>query len=368
MHTCIIHIGMHKTGSTSIQHSLQGFADQHITYADLGDSPNHSYAIYDLFTQGAERGFFDVQPDVSTIDAYEKLLLQAIADTGTRDLLISGEQISSMPPAALTRLRDFLAPHFQNIRVVSYVRPPASYLASAFQQRLKKRSPNFEPMRLYRSFKDTFQKFDDIFGRTNVELWKFDSTTLHNRCAVSDFCQRLGLEFPAERIRTENESMSRQFVGLLYVYRKFAPELAASLQIAEVEGLNRKLSGIWSDKFALSHELTQAIHQQHAADIAWMEQRLGQSLEETLRKEPKHAISREEDLIQTPSETIEGLYSALGKPHPQTTCQIHPVDVAELFHELRTKPPGLQPSSWWASYRARLNSTTQRLRRLGRTS
>ena len=363
MHTCIIHIGMHKTGSTSIQHSLQGFADQHFTYAELGDNPNHSCAIYDLFTREGERGFFDVEPAVQVAERYEAQLQQAIARNEQRNLIISGEQISSMHPGALVRLRDFLKPRFETTRIVGYVRPPASYLASAFQQRLKKRNPKFEPLRLYRSYRDTFHKFDEIFGAGNVELWKFDPSTLHNRCAVSDFCRRLGIEIPPERVRTENESLSRQFVGLLYIYRQYAPALAASLQIEEVEELNRRLSAVWSDKFALSPELTQAIHRQYAEDIAWMEDRLGQPLGEQPKSVP-HTVDSEADLLRTPTQTLEELCALVGQRPPEAPEQPGPETIARLFHRLRDTEAEQQvqpvPSH---SPLARLKNAAQRLLR-----
>lgn len=363
MPTCTIHIGIHKTGSTSIQHSLDGYEDAYFSYANLGESPNHSYAIYDLFTREGERGFFDTAPHVQVVEKYEKQLQQAITHNEQRCLIISGEQISSMSSSALARMRDFLKPHFETIHIVGYVRPPASYLASAFQQRLKKRNPTFEPLRLYRSYRETFHKFDEVFGKENVELWKFDPGTLHNRCAVSDFCRRLGIEIPPERIRTENESLSRQFVGLLYIYRKHAPELAASLQIEEVEELNRRLSAVWSDKFALSQELTQAIHQQFSSDIAWMEDRLGQLLQEQPKATP-YAVDNEADLLRTSTQTLEELCSLIGHRLAQPPEQHEPEAVARLFHQLRItdaerqmqSPPSL-------SHLTRLKSAIQRILR-----
>ncbi|MGL4316273.1 MAG: hypothetical protein ACRCTL_06630 [Pseudomonas sp.] len=338
MSTCVLHIGMHKTGSTSIQASLQHFQDQHFVYADLGRAPNHSHAIYDAFTLDGERGFFDVKPEQVQVDRYTELLLQAIAANGERNLLISGEKISVMHPAALQRLQNFLSPHFQQIKVVGYVRPPASYIASAFQQRLKNRNPSFAPLRLYRSYVETFQRFDDIFGRDNVELWKFDGATLYKSCAVSDFCRRTAIELPDSRITNKNESMSRQFVGLLYVYRKFAPDLAATLQLDEVERLNNSLATVWSDKFYLSPRLTQAIHVHHAADIAWMESRLNDSLQEAGRSSDSQSIDDEADLLNTPAQTVQQLRALVGRKISRQYTNT-PEHIAQLFHALRTSAP-----------------------------
>lgn len=336
MPSCTLHIGMHKTGSTSIQYSLQHFKDQRFTYAELGSDPNHSHAIYDAFTEDAERGFFDLKPTQAQVDRYKELLLKAIACNGDRNLIISGEKISAMHPAALLRLHDFLGEHFSRVRIIGYVRSPAAYIASAFQQRLKNRSPTFEPLRLYRSYGETFKKFDDIFGEENVALFKFDPVTLRDHCAVSDFCYRLGINFPADRIRNENESMTRQFVGLLYVYRKFAPEQASTLQLNEVERLNKALNGAWSTKFALSTTLVQSIRAHHLTDITWMEQRFGESLEETGKKDGPLVINSEAELIQTAPETVKHLRALVGRQLSRQYSSNTPEHIAQLFHGLRS--------------------------------
>ncbi len=356
MPTCTLHIGMHKTGSTSIQNSLQHFQDQRYSYAVLGNNPNHSHAIYDAFTEDAERGFFDLKPTPAQIDRYRAQLLQAIVSNGERNLIISGEKISSMHASALLRLRDFLSEHFSRIRVVGYVRSPASYIASAFQQRLKNRSPTFEPMRLYRDYGETFQKFDHIFGAKQVDLWKFDGAKLRNRCAVSDFCYRLGIELPAGRIKNENESMSRQFVGLLYVYRKFAPEQAATLQLSEVERLNKALSTTWNAKFVLSPALAQSIRDHHAADIAWMEQRLGESLEEVGKAAGHPVIDSEADLIQTAPETIQQLRALVGSQLSRQYRSDNPEHIAQLFHGLRTSVFAPAKATPWGRCKAHLQN------------
>ena len=49
MPKCILHIGMHKTGTTSIQLSLAELADENFYYARILGSPGHSLAICSIF-------------------------------------------------------------------------------------------------------------------------------------------------------------------------------------------------------------------------------------------------------------------------------------------------------------------------------
>ena len=53
---CLLHVGMHKTGTTSIQQSLAGFADEQFVYGDVDRHPNHTRAVFSLLqTQGQDR-------------------------------------------------------------------------------------------------------------------------------------------------------------------------------------------------------------------------------------------------------------------------------------------------------------------------
>jgi hypothetical protein len=46
----ILHIGMQRTGSSSIQKTLAGFYDGRTRYARLGFLPNHSLAMMHIFS------------------------------------------------------------------------------------------------------------------------------------------------------------------------------------------------------------------------------------------------------------------------------------------------------------------------------
>ena len=108
-----------------------------------------------------------------------------------------------------------------HLNIVAYVRSPAAYLTSVFQQKVKGGSlKNFKLEDRYRNYENSFSKFDVVFGRDNVQLWKFDPRTFPDGCVVRDFCLRLGIDLPVERIVRANESPSRQIVSMLYMYRK----------------------------------------------------------------------------------------------------------------------------------------------------
>ena len=118
--------------------------------------------------------------------------------------------------------------------------------------------------------------FDDVFGRANVHLWKFDPKSFVGKCVVQDFCSRLGIAFPKDRIVRVNESLSREAVALLFAYRKYGRALGSTaMNGPENQRLVAQLRKIGGSKFRLSAEAVRPILDRNREDIEWMEKRLG---------------------------------------------------------------------------------------------
>lgn len=344
MTRCIIHIGMHKTGSTSIQHSLDGFRNDRFAYAKL-DVPNQSLAMYSLFAQSPERHHIHVAHgrDAATVADYaarmRAALEKSIVDADRRTLLISGEDISALSEEGLVRMRDYFRPRFDETIIVGYIRPPAGYMASGFQQRAKAGAvANLRFDREYRSYRDRFAKFDEIFGRSNVLLRKFDPAAFPGGCVVRDFCSPLGIDFPERRIIRLNESLPRQVISLLYTYRKFGPKFGFNVVRApEGERLGALLVDLGNDKFRFSPDAINPVLRNNRADIQWMEDRLGQSLEENIGGHQPGDIYEEADLLTPDAVAVGKLLGLLGRAAPAGVKGETPEEVALLVHAFRKK-------------------------------
>ena len=347
MSSCIIHMGMHKTGSTSIQQSLHGYSDDRVLYAALGDAGNHSLAMFSLFASDPERHHLHKASGrtPAAVRAYiagvHADLHRSIVAANGRTLLISGEDIGVLQPGGLERMRELFLGHFDQITIVGYVRPPGTFMASSFQQRVR-RGVRLSLEKSYRNYQKSFEKFDDVFGRENVHLWKFDPKSFPKGCAVRDFCSRLGIALPPERIVRLNESLSRQAVLALYAYHHMGPRDAAAMKSWESQQIGALLSGPGSTKFRFSPEAIRPVLEANRADIEWMEARLGQSLTEELRQEPGD-VAGEDDLLKPDPQLVGQIGSLLekaGVPVPGATAD-SPQKVAMLVHALRgtLKPP-----------------------------
>jgi hypothetical protein len=329
---CIIHIGMHKTGTTSIQRSFNGFEDAQFVYADVGGQANHSLAFYSLFSetpgnhhihQSTGRSPGAVRHYINKIQAD---LDKSIVRAGDRTLIVSGEDIGALSRQALETMKTYFAARFEQISIVGYVRPPAGWLTSSFQERVKVgRLTQLHAGTLYRNYTASLSKFDDIFGRDNVQLWKFDPKAFPEGCVVQDFCSRLRIEFSKSRIRRVNESLSREAVSLIYAYQKFGPtDEQRKMRGPQAMEFGKLIGG---GKFRFSPELVQPILEANAIDIDWVETRLGQSVQDELGPHLPGDVRSEEDLLQFDRASIEKLAHIVGRDASSVST---PPEVASL--------------------------------------
>jgi hypothetical protein len=343
MSRCIIHIGMHKTGSSSIQKSLDGFENDQFLYAALGNEANHSLPIYSAFAGNPERHHLhrasgrEGDAVRSYIRDVQSDLDRSIAAAHGRTLLISGEDIGVLSQQDLEKLRNYFRDKFEDLTIVGYVRPPAAFMASHFQQRVKSGSINsFNPKAMYRKYQASFGKFDQVFGRDKVQLWKFDSRTFPGGCVVQDFITRLGIAFPKKRIVRLNESLPRQAVAMLYTYAKLGEHYGART-LTGGGGMQLGLLVGGSGKFRFAPDVIGPVLDANRSDIEWMEARLGQSLREDLGELRPGDVREESDLVRPNPQMAARLRNLLGDAAPKEVKGDTPQEIALLVHALRAK-------------------------------
>jgi len=299
--TLYIHIGMHKTGSSSIQKSFDDFESDTITYIKLA-RPNHSATYSTVFMQKPER-FIGHKRKKRSVDDVMLLrarqvqrLEQSIAQGDGRDMITSAESISLLERDEVASMRDFFARYFTEIKVLAYVRPPASYMASALQQRI------FGGLRvefdsLYPGYRRLFEKFDEVFGRDNVVLCKFDRQQLKDSNVVCDFADRVGVTLEPERIVEANVGLKLESAAILHAHRRFGKhKLQSKKERADNARVAATIGAIGTTKLQLHKRFVLSVLEKNKDDIAWIEDRLGQSLSEDYSSD-KQAIASVDRLM-----------------------------------------------------------------------
>lgn len=382
MKVCWIHIGMHKTGSTSIQESLaKAGRGEGWSYVKLDSLPNLNRALFAMF---------DSNPNRHPVFVKQGLSPEAIAERRDRlrgklrrlvqkfkggNLILSTEMASLMDQAGVQEMRDFLAPWFDEIRVIGYVRPPQAFKNSLFQEQVKHGKGTLANMTLPK-YRMRFEKYDKVFGRENVILREFKPSAFPNKCIVSDFCGVVGIAPPAEVTRV-NESLSREACGLLYAYRKLGPGYGTGEEVVrENNQLIAPLLQMEGTKFRFSRQII-GKSPAELEDQAWMEERLGVSLEER-DDEDGSEVNGEEDLLRIRRECcveyVEKFERMYGLKVPSSVIPsgdvVDPEKAADLLeccrglirgmNEKRSKQRGRKTGGWMRSIKSAIRFIKRR--------
>lgn len=322
----IIHIGMHKTGSSSIQHTFAQLPSPEIEYIDWGISGNHS-ALYVLLFEDLENlsdyhGFKARGPEYArTLPALRKdwyaRVSQQVARAGDKTVIFSAEDISSPAfESALPRLHDFFSGWSESVSAIGYARSPGGFMASAFQQILKDSGiVDLNSRWALPDYRARFDRIDRIFGPNKVSLKDFSMDCLKGGDVVQDFAHEIGLSPLAEdQIIRTNESLSLEAVALLYVQRKLGRGFVAGFDGAHAANTTfiAKLATIGRRKFAFSAQMLAPILERERDDIAWMEERLGHPFSEFGAANPD-AIDSLDDLTDIALEQFDAVQDLLGE-------------------------------------------------------
>lgn len=335
---CILHFGMHKTGSTSIQKSLFHLnEDVPWVYLHAG-KPNASVAVQTMFCNRLGRNSRHTKEGLNDAEIkrrkqkYFKRMETRIASTD-KDVLLSGEGISVLSEIELRRLLDWMGQFVDEVVAVGYVRSPKAYMESAFQQIVKGGRSNFNLAAVYPEYRERFEKFEAMLGKDKVHYWLFDPKTFPSGCVVRDFAARLGVNLAAEHVQRVNESISKEALALLYSYRKYGRDGygIGGAAIMENTRLIRKLAEIKGHKLRFSPDLVRPVLEANRADIDWMETRLGRSFEEDMGH-AEFEVAGEADLLGYSEEALAALRQWTGAPAETAN---DPEEVARLVGQLR---------------------------------
>jgi len=267
----ILHIGLSKTGTSSIQRVLgarrEALRAMGVCYPLSPGWANHGLLPASMVPV-TQLGHFnpsvwDGMAPAARLARFRQDFAAELAQmpAGTRILLISAEQISGLlnTPALIGQLRDLLAPHVGRMRVLVYLRRQDAHFASGYTQAL--RVANIGPPMLPQGGPEVLRHYDyallldnwaQVFGDAAVEPRIFERESLVRGDVVDDFLAAAGipLDVPADDPdRQSNLSLSPGGIDLVRAVgeamRATPPGLSAASPVWRrfVQAANEALPG-----------------------------------------------------------------------------------------------------------------------------
>lgn len=342
----IVHFGVPKTGSSSIQEALFGhLKDDRFCYLNLGRA-NLNEAMFLGFAEDPLRYQLIRRKEPSPEQLAQErqrvhaLLAAELARCGERTAILSSEAIYGLRGPEVEALVQLLRQHSSDVRAVGYLRRPAEFIASSFQQLLKLHDiASIDIDRCFPRYQRQIDKFDEVFGSDKVTCWLFDRQAFPEGCVVRDFCGRLGIHPEGARPTRRNDSLSLPAVGLLYTYRKFGPGYGAGVAaIRENRLLVARLQTLAGPRFEFHGALLRPAFLKERDSLVWMESRLGVALRKSWRDHGAEAVRSEAELLKVPAPAWDWLHAQLGHDaRLSSTPPEDPRQVAAAVHALRTR-------------------------------
>lgn len=307
MRTLYLHIGMPKAGSTSIQSALHDarnvLEDEGISYLRYGQ--NHGGVFRFLVGQSRK----DNRAPLSTIALQDLGLATAdrtavltrvaeIARASRSTAVISAEVLFGFTPAEIASVKAILAPHFDRIRIVVYLREPIFWASSRAQQAVKTgRSSEADLIEdldcrgraaLIVPGYGHLRHYVEAFGRDGVLCRAFDRSCFVDGDLLSDFLTTIGRPDLSGKVRSRisNPSLSHEAVRLLDAFRSRSAE-AEGLDPKIVARLCRHLTAIPGQAYALPPSVLRKVDELSRDDIDWLRREFGLDLLRARRTIPE---------------------------------------------------------------------------------
>lgn len=292
-----LHIGVHKTASTTIQNTFynerEKLAEAGILYPvfKIGETniSNHSIPFYSLFMTQPERFHINVSFGFTTQEAisqihqeYRRQIQEQIVGFAGDTLVISGEDISLLTTDELEKLKAYLLEITQpevNFRVIMMCRHPVSRFRSALQASVcafglpvqKAIERNLRRTNLYQNL---ITAFSEVFEREHITVLKYEDSISHSYGPAGAFLAIVDKNMP-DKIKPallhDNPSHKYEaFVLLNAINQTCYPTSGNELQPGRMVELNQLFREMPGQKFMLLRGFSKKVWETLAEDANWL--------------------------------------------------------------------------------------------------
>lgn len=286
-----IHIGLHKTGTTTLQQFLhanrqQLAVEENIYFPAL--APNLSHALYGAFcdhpleyNQNVFRGISDTHAVEKHREYVCQSLEQEFESASAAAAILSGEDLSLLTQDGWQRLIDWLNPWTDEIEAVCVVRDPLAWSQSAAQSMIKGgqtiEAVNAEPP--LPEIRAKLNNAVSTLGSKSLRVYNFDELRGHPGGLVGGLCATFGISnqwISTHHSDNRNLSMSQEAALLISALNQSKP-MVASGEMANGRALGDSMNIIadtLGQPFKLSMQAQEHVATACQPDLDWLKDEL----------------------------------------------------------------------------------------------
>lgn len=339
--TCLLHVGMPKTGSSTLQLNLStSIYDPRAKYGKIPENmpflKDHGGMIFTAFCDSPENYHFVSGHGIKDIPQFISKVKQSLEEGFCDKLgsieIISGEDLFHLSESTrcAERLQIYLSKFFKEIKLFAYVRGPASFLPSAFQQLVKYHGLSTLETDLLAIKYANLMRYRDVFGSENVQMRHFLPSRFVDNDIMIDFTTSNGLRPQKSMASPVNIGLSTEVTSILFTYNNWCGELGlkptgSGPLYFKLESL---LKGFGRTKLRFTDSLVKRILEPCYADYEWITSIMGEDLNKDWLSPSDGDIDSEKDLIDCACMFAPELSKIFGLN--QHKCWDDPVSVAKL--------------------------------------
>lgn len=242
MKKLVLHIGMAKTGTSSIQDALGNgaelLADQQVYYPPWQPF-NHSFTFPVLFKGNAASSFhykrlspISDEDWASELERLRRDWIGHFESFSDGVCVISAEALPGLSVKEIGKLQDFVKPYFDDITAIAYVRDPVDSIRSLWEQEVKEM---VDPVGGEELLADTkrrhryhfLQRWAEVLGNEHLIVRPLKSESLIDNSLIADFFHfaQLGELISTNVQETEsNRSLGPEGVAFLLAFNRRHPQ------------------------------------------------------------------------------------------------------------------------------------------------
>lgn len=291
----ILHIGLPKTGTSTIQNVFHANRDfllqqESILYPSL--APSLNVPLGTIFKDAPGEHIVNKMASLTSEEItmrqknYRSSLDSEISSGGWDILLLSAEGLSNMSASEMTKLREWGETYATNWTVLLCTRHAVDWARSVVQQLLKQ---GHTLQQLYENiptpdYRRKISHAISVFGQENVRIYDFESAAKSDEGIVGAFAEQIGLtaassEFLASRAVNVNESISLEAVQILDSLNRQRPLFVDGVRAPGRAGRELPyLRRIEGQKFDVPDSVKEEVRLRSRKDIAWLNETFGLDL------------------------------------------------------------------------------------------